>query len=99
MSSVKKSLDKFKSHIEKGSVYEGQQYIKTVYHRLRSRKLLQDSRELLKEASCIQLGQDEVIAPFLQPSKNCARNYSCDGWTLSALGVVYTCETVRKAKV
>ena len=60
MSSVGKSIVKFKSHIEKGSVYEGQQFIKTVYHRLRSRKLLQDSRELLKEASCIQLSHNEV---------------------------------------
>ena len=64
MSNVEKSIEKFKSHIKKGSVYEAQQYIKTVYHRLRSRKLLEDSRELIKEASCIQLGNNEACPPL-----------------------------------
>ena len=62
MSSVAKSIDKLKSHIEKGSEYEGQQFIKTVYHRLRSRKHMQESRVLLTEASCIQLSHDQVTS-------------------------------------
>ena len=60
MASVDKSLEKFKAQLEKGSAYEGQQFIKTVYHRLRSRKLMEESRELLTEASCIQFSHDEV---------------------------------------
>lgn len=60
MTAVDKPIAKFQSTLEKGSVYEAQQFIKTVYHRFRSRKLYQESRDLLKIAACIQLESNEV---------------------------------------
>jgi len=60
MSSVEKSLEKFRASLEKGSIYEAQQLIKTVYHRLRSRKLMEESRELLEKAACLQLDHHQV---------------------------------------
>lgn len=60
MSNVDKSIDKFKSKIEQGSVYDAQQFLKTVYHRLRSRKAYDGSRQLLQLAACIQYKHDEV---------------------------------------
>ena len=58
--SVEKSLEKFRKSLEKGSVYEAQQLNKTVYHRLRSRKLLDESRDLLEKAACLQLDHEQV---------------------------------------
>ena len=58
--SVEKSLEKFKTSLKKGSVYEAQQLIKTVYHRLRSRKLLEESRDVLEKAACLQLDHEQV---------------------------------------
>jgi len=60
MSSVEKSLEKFRVSLEKGSIYEAQQLIKTVYHRLRSRKLMEESRQLLEKAACLQLDHEQV---------------------------------------
>lgn len=72
MSSVEKAISKFISTIDNGSAYEAQQFIKTVYHRLRSRKLLDESRNLLTEAVCIQFQHNEarLILPLQSsPSK------------------------------
>lgn len=65
MSNVHKSIDKFRSTVDNGSPYEGQQYIKTVYYRLRSRKSFEESRELLALASCFQYDYKEVISHFM----------------------------------
>lgn len=60
MSSLEKSLAKFKRSLDSGAFYEAQQLVKTVYYRLRSRKLLEESRDLLEEASCLQLEHAQV---------------------------------------
>jgi hypothetical protein len=57
---VEKSLEKFRVSLEKGSIYEAQQLIKIVYHRLRSRKLMEESRQLLEIAACLQLDHEQV---------------------------------------
>lgn len=60
MANVEKSLEKFKRSLVNGTYYEAQQLIKTVYHRLRSRKFLEESRDLLEKASCLQLEHAQV---------------------------------------
>lgn len=60
MTSVARSLEKFRASLENGTFYEAQQLVKTVYHRLRSRKLLEESRELLEKAACLQLQYQQV---------------------------------------
>ena len=60
MSAVEKAITKFKTSLWSGSEYEAQQFVKTVYHRLRSRKCFEDSRDLLKQAACAQFDKDEV---------------------------------------
>ena len=66
MTTVDRSITNSVQHWEKGSVYEAQQFLKTVYHRFRSRKLLDESKELLQIAACIQLQHNEARSkPFV----------------------------------
>lgn len=60
MASVDKALERFRRSLSGGNTYEAQQLVKTAYHRTRSRKLLDDSRNLLEKAAVLQLEHDQV---------------------------------------
>lgn len=57
---VERALEKLQLSLEAGQAYEGQQVIKTVYHRLRSRKKLLDSYQVLESGAMLQLQQGQV---------------------------------------
>ena len=58
--STEKALQKLQQYLLVGQSYEGQQMIKTVYHRLRSRKKLVESYQLIEEAAKLQLQDGQV---------------------------------------
>ena len=57
---VSKALTRLKEGLSDQEYYESQQVVKTVYWRYRTRKLLQDSYELLQAASQAQLTDGQV---------------------------------------
>ena len=49
-------LDKLQRSLDAGQHYEAQQMLKTVYHRFRARKQLQEAYQLLQVLpSCVQI--------------------------------------------
>lgn len=57
---VEKQIEKLRAKVDSGSFYEAQQIFKTVYHRYRSRKQLQDAYQLLEEGAVMQFDRDQV---------------------------------------
>ena len=53
-------MQRLNQSLEAGQAYEGQQVIKTVFHRFRSRKRLLDSYRLLEEGAVAQLQHNQV---------------------------------------
>lgn len=53
------ALDKLRNNLEQGQPYDGQQMFKTIYHRLRAQKKLNDSYKLLEEGACLQLQEGQ----------------------------------------
>lgn len=62
---VEKQIEKLRAKVNAGSSYEAQQIFKTVYHRYRARKQLQDAYQLLEQGAIMQFDRDQVTArPF-----------------------------------
>ena len=59
--SVSKILSRIENATTTEAAYEAQQMLKTVYHRLRSRKKLTDSYDLLQQGARLQLEGDQVM--------------------------------------
>lgn len=60
VSALNKPLQKLQLSLQAGQAYEGQQMIKTVYHRFRSRKKLVESYQVLEGAATQQLAAGQV---------------------------------------
>lgn len=63
VSALNKPLQKLQLSLQAGQAYEGQQMIKTVYHRFRSRKKLVESYQVLEGAATQQLAAGQARAP------------------------------------
>lgn len=59
--SVNKVLSRIENATTTEAAYEAQQMLKTIYHRLRSRKKLAESYDLLQKGARLQLKGDQVI--------------------------------------
>ena len=57
---VLQAVTKLRSSLEQGQPYDGQQMFKTVYHRFRAQKKLQDCYKLLEEGACLQLQEGQL---------------------------------------
>jgi hypothetical protein len=57
---VDKQIEKLRATVESGAAYEAQQILKTVFHRYRSRKKLQDSYDLVERGAILQLQHGQV---------------------------------------
>lgn len=58
--SVARILSRIENATTTEAAYEAQQMLKTVYHRLRSRRKLQESYDLLQKGARLQLERDQV---------------------------------------
>lgn len=54
------ALAKLRSNLEQGQPYDGQQLFKTIYHRFRAQKKLQDCYKLLEEGARLQLQEGQL---------------------------------------
>lgn len=63
---IEKAVAKLTQCLKADQAYEGQQIILTTHSRLRSRKRLVDSYQLLEEAAILQLQQGQVCGYALQ---------------------------------
>ena len=54
------ALAKLRTNLEQGQPYDGQQMFKTIYHRFRAQKKLQDCYKLLEEGARLQLQQGQL---------------------------------------
>lgn len=54
------ALAKLRINLEQGQPYDGQQMFKTIYHRFRAQKKLQDCYKLLEEGSRLQLQEGQL---------------------------------------
>ncbi|KAK9846633.1 hypothetical protein WJX81_007997 [Elliptochloris bilobata] len=58
--STDRVLEKMRANLDRGAFYEAQQMLKTVYFRYRSRRLYQESYDVLEDGACLQLRQGQV---------------------------------------
>lgn len=68
MSGVEKAVEKLQQSLKASQAYEGQQIVLTTHSRLRSRKKLVESYQLLEQAAVLQLQQGQVIVTALPSS-------------------------------
>lgn len=54
------AVTKLRSSVEQGQPYDGQQMFKTIYHRFRAQKKLQDCYKLLEEGARLQLQEGQL---------------------------------------
>ena len=54
-------MDKMRANLDRGAFYEAQQMLKTVYYRYRSRRLYQESYDVVEDGACLQLKQGQVM--------------------------------------
>lgn len=65
MSGVEKAIEKLQQSLKANQAYEGQQIVLTTHSRLRSRKKLTESYQLLEQAAVLQLQQGQVLSADL----------------------------------
>ena len=63
--STDRVLEKMRANLEKGAFYEAQQMLKTVYYRYRSRRLYQESYNVVEDGACLQMRQGQVQQSLL----------------------------------
>lgn len=81
---VQKAVTKLRSSLEQGQPYDGQQMFKTVYHRFRAQKKLQDCYKLLEEGACLQLQEGQLncgvelaqmlVEAYVRDNASCSRD-------------------------
>ena len=54
------AVAKLRSSLQQGQPYDGQQMFKTIYHRFRAQKKLQDCYNLLEEGARLQLQDGQL---------------------------------------
>lgn len=54
------ALTKLRTSLQEGQPYDGQQMFKTIYHRFRAQKKLQDCYKLLEEGARLQLQEGQL---------------------------------------
>ena len=69
--STDRVLEKMRANLEKGAFYEAQQMLKTVYYRYRSRRLYQESYDVVEDGACLQMRQGQVRQSMLSVIKRC----------------------------
>lgn len=52
---------KMRANLGRGAFYEAQQMLKTVYYRYRSRRLYQESYDVVEDGACLQLKEGQVM--------------------------------------
>lgn len=57
---LSQALAKLRTNLEQGQPYDGQQMFKTIYHRFRAQKKLQDCYKLLEEGARLQLQEGQL---------------------------------------
>lgn len=58
---MERVLKKVREAADDEAAYEAQQHLKTVYHRLRSRRQLQQAYQLLFDGCKLQVGKRQVL--------------------------------------
>lgn len=81
---VQKAIAKLRSSLQQGQPYDGQQMFKTIYHRFRAQKKLQDCYNLLEEGARLQLQDGQLncgvelaqmlVEAYIRDNASCSRD-------------------------
>lgn len=81
---VQKAVTKLRNSLTEGQPYDGQQMFKTIYHRFRAQKKLQDCYKLLEEGARLQLQEGQLncgvelaqmlVEAYVRDNASCSRD-------------------------